>query len=358
LIYLAVYGLLVLLRLAAVGRPVLLRQLYWPAMLALFVFVAFRFEVGCDWSGYLNQYEVQAEGFRPDILDLREPLWWSIIELTHRLGLPYPWLNVFAALIFFSGLTALARRQPDPLAFLVLCFPVLIMNMPMAAIRQAAAIGVLCFAFNAFTDRRTMRFVLLVGVAATLHASAFVFLLLAPFVRGGLSLGRVAAAAALAVPAALVFVGGALAEMVVERYAAGGIAREAEGAVFRLIPVAGTGAFFLLVMRREWALRFPRDLRLAVFGALVMLATMPLLLLSSVAGDRLGYFVMPLQAMIFARMPYLRLGALKPLFVIAPYLGLGMILGYWVFNSWIFRVCYGDYRTWLFGFPRDITYIF
>jgi hypothetical protein len=171
LIYITLYAFLVLLRLAVIGQPALQRQLYWPVLLLLFIFVAFRFEVGCDWPGYLNQYDVQAEGFSPDLLDLREPLWWSIIELTHRLGLPYPWLNVFAATIFFAGLTALALRQPDPLGFLVLCFPVLIMNMPMAAIRQAAAIGVLCFAFNAFSDRRTVRFILLVAVAATLHAS-------------------------------------------------------------------------------------------------------------------------------------------------------------------------------------------
>lgn len=358
MIYLGLYLLLVLLRVAVAGQPRLQRQLFWPVMLALFLFVAFRFEVGCDWPGYLNQFEVQKEGFRPDLIDLREPLWWSIIELTHRLGLPYPWLNVFSALIFFAGLTALARRQPDPLGFLVLCFPVLIINMPMAAIRQAAAIGVLCLAFNAFADRRGVRFVVLVAVAATLHASSFVFLLLAPFVRGGLSVGRVAAAGALAVPAAVVFVGGALAEMVVERYAAGGAANVAEGAIFRLIPVALTGAFFFVVMRGEWAQRFPRDVRLASVGALIMMATLGLVGISTVAGDRLGYFVMPLQVMIFARIPHLRLGPLQPLFIAAPYLGLGLILGYWALNSWIFQLCYADYRSWLFGFPRDITYIF
>lgn len=358
MIYIGVYCLLMLVRLAVTGQPGLQRQLYWPVMLALFIFVAFRFEVGCDWSGYLNQFEIQAEGFAPDILDLREPLWWSLIELTHLLGLPYPWLNVFAAAIFFAGLTALARRQPGPLAFLVLCFPVLIMNMPMAAIRQGAAIGVLCFAFNALADRRTLRFILFVAIAATLHASAFVFLLLAPFVRGGFSMGRIATAGALAVPAALLFVGGALAEVIVERYAAGGLAREAEGAIFRLIPIAATGAFHLLVMRHDWALRFPRDVRLANFGSAIMLATLAVVGVSSVAGDRLGYFVMPLQAMIFARIPHLRLGPLKPLFVAGPYLGLGIILGYWVYSSWIFRVCYADYRMWLFGFPRDMTHIF
>jgi hypothetical protein len=172
------------------------------------------------------------------------------------------------------------------------------------------------------------------------------------------SLGRVATAGVLAVPAALVFVGGALAEVIVDRYVDGGLAREAEGAIFRLIPVAGTGAFFLLLMRREWAMRYPSDVRLATFGSLIMLATLPLLGVSTVVADRLGYFVMPLQAMIFARIPFLRLGPLQPLFAAGPYLGLGVMLGYWVLNSWIFRVCYADYRSWIFGFPRELTYPF
>ena len=71
------------------------------------------------------------------------------------MGLPLPSFAIsLSSAIFFLGVHVLARRQPDPLGFLVLLFPILIINMPMSGIRQGAAIGLLCIAFVAFIDRR------------------------------------------------------------------------------------------------------------------------------------------------------------------------------------------------------------
>ena len=44
---------------------------------------------------------------------------------------------------------------------LAVAFPILVINMPMSTIRQAAAIGIMCFAYNAFNDRRSILFVFL-----------------------------------------------------------------------------------------------------------------------------------------------------------------------------------------------------
>ena len=97
---------------------------------------------------------------------------------------PYPFINVIAGSIFFIGVHSLARRQPDPLAFLVLLFPILIINMPMSGIRQGAAIGLICIAFSAFIDRRPVRFGFWVIIAAGFHSSAIVFLLMLPVAAG------------------------------------------------------------------------------------------------------------------------------------------------------------------------------
>ena len=131
-------------------------RLYYPLVIALFIFVAFRFEVGCDWTGYFNQFSLYNIMPLDTILKEQEPLWKGLFAIQNSLDLPYPWINVFSAVIFFSGVHSLARRQPNPLAFWVLLFPILIINIPMSAIRQASAIGVICAALVAFIDQKLL----------------------------------------------------------------------------------------------------------------------------------------------------------------------------------------------------------
>src|SRR5215469_6794972 len=141
MIYLTLYGGL-LLGTALSRRQRQLRRFFFAVFaLLLFAFVAFRYEVGCDWSGYAFHFEGTWDWDASEALQRTEPAYWLLLVQIHAAGLDYPYLNLAMAIPFFWGLLALARRQPDPLAFLVLSFPVLIINMPMSGIRQAAAIG-------------------------------------------------------------------------------------------------------------------------------------------------------------------------------------------------------------------------
>jgi hypothetical protein len=194
MIYVLAYVAMLLLRLSRAPGG------YGLLLGVVFVFSAFRYEVGCDWTGYLNQYDVFGSLTFAEAVATREPLWTVLIGLQVKLGVPYPWLNVISSFMFFYGIHQLAKRQPDALGFLVLLFPVLILNMPMSGIRQGAAVGIMCLAYLAFMDRRLVRFVGLVLLAAGFHSSAIVFLLLAPMVTGGLSRGRIALALLLALP--------------------------------------------------------------------------------------------------------------------------------------------------------------
>ena len=42
----------------------------------------------------------------------------------------------------------------------------------------------------------------------------------------------------------------------------------------------------------------------------------PVLLLSTVVADRFGYYLVPIQCMIFARLPYLMLGRSKIIYIL------------------------------------------
>lgn len=354
MIYVAVFNLMVLLR-YALGRLTTLPPLVYPALLiTLFVFSAFRFEVGCDWGGYWDHYEGQRHSTMAEALTRSEPLWWAIIEIIHKLNLSYPWLNVASAGIFFSGVHALARRQPDPIGFLILLFPVLIINMPMSGIRQGAAIGIMCFAFAAFLDKALLRFVALTLLASTLHASAAVFLLLSPLVGGGYTYKRLALAALLAIPGSFLLLSGSAAEQAIATYVDSGV--DAAGAAFRVALLILTGLLFVLCLRRKWEKHFPDDYKLVSMSAGIMIASIVVLPASTVIADRIAYYMIPVQTVIFARIPYLPIENSRTLYIAAPYAGLAFFFLVWTSISWHFEVCYLPYRSWLFGFPQEARF--
>lgn len=334
----------------SVLRLLRLRAVYPVLLVALFLFSAFRYGVGCDWGGYENQYQVFGAATLPDLLTMQEPLWTAIVMLQVQLDLPYPWLNVISSAIFFWGAHRLAIRQPDRLGFLILLFPVLIINMPMSGIRQGAAIGLICMAFNAFSDRKLLRYLIYVIIAAGIHSSASIFLLLAPLVQGSLTRGRLFLSFLLAIPGGLALMGTDMAETATTRYIGTGI--DSAGASYRVALLVLTAFLFFTLLKRPWARLFPDDLKLVTIGSLMMLATVPALVLSSVVGDRLGYYFIPIQTMILARIPYLPLRSLRGPLTAAPYIALLAVLTTWIVFSELFAGCYLPYETWILGLPQ------
>lgn len=314
------------------------------AIILLFVFVAFRFEVGCDWFGYMLNFESQRYDTLENALLKKDPAFWIASHVLHRLGYEYPYINVLFAIPFFWGLGQMARRQPDPLGFLILSFPVLIINMPMSALRQSAAIGFICVAFVAFQERKLGRFVISVLAAGFFHLSALAFLAMAPFVKYELSRRSIAASAVLVLPGAF-FVFSDLFAIYAERYVDTGV--DAAGAIYRSGMFAATALLFFFLLSQPFRAKFPWEYQLVQIGAWIMLATFPVVFVSTVIADRFGYYVTPIQLMILARIPYLVKGRSAVLLSVSPYAALGVVLLVWTSFSQHFQKCYVPYRTWL-----------
>ena len=350
MIYVAIFLALIALRLATARHPRLRDQTYPILLATLFVFAAFRLEVGCDWNGYYRHFLIQLDLGFTDALNNREPLWWALVQLIGQLGLGYPWLNVASAAIFFAGVHVLARQQLDRLGFLILLFPVLTLNMPMSGIRQAASIGMMCMAFAAFNQGRTVRFTIHTLIATGIHAGAGVFLLMAPLVGRGWIKTRVLSSLVLAVPGVFLLASGDSAQLAISRYVNTGV--DAHGALYRAGLLALTAALFFIILRPAWHARFGFDFRLSVLGGLLMLATLPLVGISSVIADRIAYFLVPLQAVVLARIPYLGLGTAGAILSAASYAVLLVMLAVWAIFSTHFHYCYLPYDTWLFALPE------
>lgn len=351
MLYLGLTNVLFILRYALARMQVLRRQFYYILLLALFIFSAFRYEVGCDWSGYYNQYLRASSVTWDSLLQIREPIWWGVLAWIKGAGLPYPVANIVSSAVFFMGVHVFARRQPDPLGFLILLFPILIINMPMSAIRQGAAIGLICIAFTAFIDRRPIRFIFWTLLSSGFHASALIFLLLLPLSTGRYSNIRLFMAAILALPGALLIGISALGEVAGSRYIGSDV--EAAGAVFRVSVLGLSSLYFFVFIRKKWMLSFPEDYSIASIGAIGMILVLFLVPLSSVIGDRLGYYLIPLQAMIFARIPFLPFNFCKSLHSAIPYLGLFLVFFIWTQLSEHFQRCYIPYDSWILGLPEE-----
>lgn len=349
MLYLGLTNILFMLRYAYAGRGVARKQIYYPVAFGLFLFSAFRYQVGCDWSGYYFQYIRAANFDWSTLLSIREPIWWAILAWINESGLPYPVANIVSSTVFFVGIHFLARRQPDPLGFLVLMFPVLIINMPMSGIRQGAAIGLICIGFTSFIDRRPLHFALWVVLAAGFHASALILMLLLPVATGRYTRGRVILAAILALPGVFFLASSEAAEVASSRYINSDI--DAAGAAFRVGILGLSALYFFLFVRRKWLHDWPRDYSLVSIGATGMALAFLLVPISTVIGDRFGYYLIPIQAMIFARLPYLPFRKNSGVHSALPYLGLLLVFAVWSQLSSIFQQCYVPYQTWIFGFP-------
>lgn len=326
-------------------------QIYFSVLLILFLFSAFRYQVGCDWDPYYYLYKNVPNIDWKINTSIREPLFQLIYFIGDEFSLPYPFINIFSSAIFFTGIHILAKRQPDPLSFLVICFPILIINMPMSGIRQGAAIGVICIALVAFVNRSPFKYLFWVIIATGFHSSAIVFLLLIPFATGRYNNTRIALTFLMLIPCTIYAVGLDSAQFAVKTYVGSG--REAHGAVFRVGFLFLSGIYFLLFLKNKWKNTSPFDYSLVSLGAIIMILLILLVPVSTIISDRFGYYLIPIQAMIFSRIPFLHFQRLHLFHSVLPYLGILILFVAWINLSWHFEECYLPYKNWIFGFPSE-----
>lgn len=319
--------------------------MYYIILFLLFIFSAFRFEVGCDWLAYdyyfekIKNVDWLTGAFR------RDWLWFFITKHFTNLGFSYLSLNIISSLIFFMGIHVLARRQPSPLGFLVILFPILIINMPMSAIRQGAAIGLVCIALVYFIERRRFLFILWIFLASGLHFSAIIMLFLFPFISGPLVYRKILfyiPIVGLILFAALTSETG---QQAIRVYTGNNL--EAHGAIFRLGLLMLSGLYFHLFAKNKWKQTYPKDYNLVNIGSIGMILMIFLTPISSVIGDRFGYFLIPIQAIIFARFYFLPFRSNHLIQSLIPYIGILFIFLIWTFFSWHFKECYIPYKNWI-----------
>ena len=82
-----------------------------------------------------------------------------------------------------------------------------------------------------------------------------------------------------------------------------------------------------------------------------MIMIILLISISTIISDRYAYYLIPIQAIIFARIPYLPFKSHHSFHSSLPYVCLLLVLIVWTQTSWHFEECYIPYKSWIFGLP-------
>lgn len=270
------------------------------AALPTILMIGLRWEVGPDWPAYVDIYKYTSLYPLGQSLAHADPGYFTTMWILHWFDAPFWVLNLVCGTVFVAGLTAFARRQPNPwLAFLV-AFPYLVIVVAMSGNRQSMALGLMFFALNAFERERLIKFTALILLAGTFHGSV---LLVLPFGLLSYSRNGLMSVILLLLAAVLAYYLSRDAFTIyANRYTQ--VRIQSTGVAYRLA-MNGLAAGIFLIYHRRFAFsehqgKLWRNMSLATLALVPALLIIP----SSTAIDRFLLYLFPLQFVILSRVPF------------------------------------------------------
>lgn len=262
--------------------------------------IGYRFEVGGDWQEYFG-YLFGVTGLDvTGVLAMPDPAYQLLNWISSEFGWGIYGVNLIGGAIFIWGLLTFCRRQPQPWLGLAVAVPYLVIVVGMGYSRQAIALGLAMLGLVALSDRSNLKFVFWVALAATFHKSA---VLLLPLAALASSRNRYWTMAWVAGFAALLYY--LLLASDVESLYANYVEADyqSQGALIRVV-MNVLPAVILLIWRGRFGFA-DTEARLWIWLAIVSLGLLVILFgtSASTAVDRVALYMLPLQVVVFARMP-------------------------------------------------------
>ncbi|MCF8330299.1 MAG: EpsG family protein [Crocinitomicaceae bacterium] len=317
------------------------RKIYFLILILLFTFSAFRSNVGCDWEGYLINFEsVQGYDYEEMLFILgKEPLYTFLLYIMDKFKLEYYYLNIFTSFIFFWGVNKLLQVCDKKILFLALAFPILIINMPMSAIRQSAAMGFLLVSFYCFIKGKDLQFCFWIMIATFFHSSVLIFVILIFARSRKLSFVNILFYSISIVVLYNTIVYSERLSQAHDAYFNSGY--DARGALYRIL-------FGLIMVIFTMAIKIPIKLNIMYprWKYLVLFSMLPVMIwpFSTITADRLNYYVMPIQILSnISCVSSIRgnISLLYHVLLVVLYLFFFLV---WILKSELFWQCYIPYE--------------
>jgi hypothetical protein len=269
---------------------------------AIVLMIGFRFEVGADWIAYAQMYSATRYWDFWTTLSSSDPGYMLLNWLVQRAGLGIWAVNLASGALFMWGLSRFSRRQPNPWLTMLVAVPYLIIVVAMGYTRQAVAIGILLAGIAHLYDRQSiLRFAVYIIFAASFHKTAIIML---PLVALAVTRNRtvvVGSSITLGLLMFYLFLNPML-NILLETYVVNEY--DSAGAAVRILMSVVPALIFLIFQRKfsgsEFERRLWRNLSYAALVAFLLLMIME----SSTVVDRMALYVIPLQLLVFTRLPY------------------------------------------------------
>jgi hypothetical protein len=345
----AIYWIMYVMAALAAVWPARLRRsqarYVWVASaIAVSVIVGLRDEVGGDWFRYLGLFYDASGLHLTDVLGFKDPGFYAFGWIVAALGGDFHAFNLLCAIIMAAALFKFALRQSQPWLAIAVAIPYLVIVVFMGYSRQAVALSLCIFGLMGLEDGKVRRFIFWVCLATLFHKSA---VLLFPVAALSVSRNRWLSVGIVGIAAALVYYL-LVSDSSDELWAAYvDVSRQSEGGVTRIL-MNTLPALIFVAFRKKFDLSPPRE-KLWTWMSIFSLACLPMIAFSTTAADRIALYFIPVQIMVFSRLPCV--GKLK---IVRLPLVVG-ILGYYaaVQFVWLNYSSYAQfwvpYRSVIFG---------
>ena len=144
-------------------------------------------EVGNDTDSYLHIYELVAatSNFKQLLLTSRyEPGFLLFVKLICVIFENPQWLFITSGLFLAFSFGRFIYKYSDSPSFSILIFLTLsFFDLCMSGLRQALAVAILTFAYDALLEKRLVKFSIIVIFATLIHNSSILFLIIYPLAR-------------------------------------------------------------------------------------------------------------------------------------------------------------------------------
>ena len=273
----------------------------WSVVLALLiVLIGFRDQVGGDWFNYLRTFEYDRSESLWEALTAHDPGYHFLEWVSDQLGWGFYGVNFLAAIPFSSGLVVFCRHLPRPWLALAVAVPYLVIVLGMGYSRQGIALGFIMLGLVALGKQRIATFVACALLGATFHSSAILLLPMAALAASRRKVITVIWVGVVVASAYVVLLQDALDNLQFNYLAA---QAQSQGALVRLLLNAVPAALLLIWHKR--LLNGAQQQRFWIWFAVAALGLLGLYFVSpsSTAVDRVALYILPLQLMVFSRVP-------------------------------------------------------
>lgn len=264
------------------------------------IIIGFRFEVGGDWFNYIGHYEYMSGVTFVEVLKRDDPGHQILNWLMYRWDFGVYGTNVIYGTIFMIGLVKFSRQMTYPWLAMVAAVPYLITVVAMGYSRQGVAIGLFLWGVTYLNKGGFKTYIAFVLFAALFHKAAILLLPLGIFLYGkGLTL-RILMLIPIAYGAWDLLLSDQQ-ERLWQNYVEAEM--ESSGAKIR-VAMNLFPALLFFMYRKEWKRSFD-DYTFWFWIALGSIISVGLVGFASTAVDRVALYFIPIQLVVFARLPYL-----------------------------------------------------